>query len=150
MAKIDWLNPKIRKLQLLQFASNCREFKSLNKFLCSVCKVNEQGAKEKYLTSISFLASSMQLTCTKYRYLQDYRNNKIQIALPVIIVSSSALFMRSIAFSLVGAHTISCKRYAKSINEEEFQIKKTIYCIWVLLTISYLKTQVYIRSCFKI
>jgi hypothetical protein len=42
----------------------------------------------------------------------------------VIIVSSSALFMRSIAFSLVGAHTISCKMFANSRYEEKLQIEK--------------------------
>jgi hypothetical protein len=31
--------------------------------------------------------------------------------LPVIIVSSRALFIRSIAFSLVGAQTISCNKF---------------------------------------
>jgi hypothetical protein len=86
--------------------------------------VYEQGAKDKYFTSIRFLASGMQLTCTKYRYLKDYYNKKNQIALPVIIVSSSALFMRSIAFSLVGAHTISCKMFANSRYEEKLQIEK--------------------------
>lgn len=35
------------------------------------------------------------------------------VNLPVITVSSRALFMRSIAFSLVGAHTISYNKIAK-------------------------------------
>jgi hypothetical protein len=34
--------------------------------------------------------------------------------LPVIIVSSRALFIRSIAFSLVGAQTISCNMFQMS------------------------------------
>lgn len=37
--------------------------------------------------------------------------------LPVIIVSSSALLIRSIAFSLVGAHTISYNNNHQHINE---------------------------------
>jgi hypothetical protein len=38
------------------------------------------------------------------------------LMLPVITVSSRALFMRAIAFSLVGAHTISCNMVPKLPN----------------------------------
>lgn len=120
------MNHKI--LHLLQFASNCRGFDSLNKLLCFVlfakC-MNKVGRKNIWLISVS-LASGMQSTYSKYIYLKDYHNNKNQTTSPVIIVSSSALFIRSIAFSLVGAHTISCKMFAKSRHEEEFSWKKCI------------------------
>lgn len=72
----------------------------------------EQGAKEKHAWP------SIQLAYTRYTMKKSQiRSRSTWINLPVMIVSSSALFMRSIAFSLVGAHTISYKNFQKSGQE---------------------------------
>ena len=59
------------------------------------------------------------------RERERYNLNPELVQLPVIIVSSRALFMRSTAFSLVGAHTISCILVPKLPNWLEQFVAKT-------------------------